>query len=384
MKACGIVAEYNPLHTGHVYQMNKARQISQADCIIVVMSGNFVQRGEPAVIDKYARTSAALKAGADIVVLTLNTMKAASICFGAETDNADCLAKISRTIISESPEYKAILNKALAEGLSYPAARQTALLEYLPECKDIITGSNNILAIEYIKAILYNNLNMTYYPVLREGAGYNDDTDTAEYASAFGIRKMLMSDEHDRLKTYLTAGMYEEISNSKSCPLFLDDFSNIFNHKMLFIKQICNINNTDFADRLAEYEDISPDIANRFAGTFTGSDTITEFAMKVKSKNIVYSRICRCIMHIILEIRKSMSDSYNNIPYIRLLGFNKTGQQYLGSIKKELDVPFITKAADYKKELIFDLACSDIYAQAVYEKYGYVMKNELQQNIIRI
>ena len=364
MKACGIVAEYNPLHTGHVYQMNKAKQISQADCIIVVMSGNFVQRGEPAVIDKYARTSAALKAGADIVVelpvyyalssaenfakgavLTLNTMKAASICFGAETDNADCLAKISRTIISESHEYKAILNKALAEGLSYPAARQTALLEYLPECKDIITGSNNILAIEYIKAILYNNLNMTYYPVLREGAGYNDDTDTAEYASAFGIRKMLMSDEHDRLKTYLTAGMYEEISNSKNCPLFPDDFSNIFNYKMLFLKQQCNINHTDFAEKLAEYEDISPDIANRFV---------------------------------------AMSDSYNNIPYIRLLGFNKTGQQYLGSIKKELDVPFITKAADYKNELIFDLACSDIYAQAVYEKYGYVMKNELQQNIIRI
>ncbi len=403
MKACGIVAEYNPLHTGHVYQMNKARQISQADCIIVVMSGNFVQRGEPAVIDKYARTRAALKAGADIVielpvyyalssaenfargaVLTLNEMKAASICFGAETDNADRLAKISHAIISESPEYKAILNKALAEGLSYPAARQTALLEYLPECKDIISGSNNILAIEYIKAILGNNLNMTYYPVLREGAGYNDDTDNAEFASAFGIRKMLMSDEHDRLKTYLTPVMYEEISNSKNCPLFPDDFSNIFNHKMLFLKQQCNINHTDFAEKLAEYEDITAELANRFAAAFTGRDNIAEFAMKVKSKNIVYSRICRCIMHIILEIRKSMSDLYNNIPYIRLLGFNKTGQQYLGSIKKELDVPFITKAADYKNELIFDLACSDIYTQAVYEKYGYVMKNELQQNIIRI
>lgn len=403
MKACGIVAEYNPLHTGHVYQMNKARQISQADCIIVVMSGNFVQRGEPAVIDKYARTRAALKAGADIVVelpvyyalssaenfargavLTLNEMKAASICFGAETDNADRLAKISHAIISESPEYKAILNKALAEGLSYPAARQTALLEYLPECKDIISGSNNILAIEYIKAILGNNLNMTYYPVLREGAGYNDDTDNAEFASAFGIRKMLMSDEHDRLKTYLTPVMYEEISNSKNCPLFPDDFSNIFNHKMLFLKQQCNINHTDFAEKLAEYEDITAELANRFAAAFTGRDNIAEFAMKVKSKNIVYSRICRCIMHIILEIRKSMSDFYNNIPYIRLLGFNKTGQLYLGSIKKELDVPFITKAADYKNELSFDLACSDIYTQAVYEKYGYVMKNELQQNIIRI
>ena len=403
MKACGIVAEYNPLHTGHVYQMNKARQISQADCIIVVMSGNFVQRGEPAVIDKYARTRAALKAGADIVielpvyyalssaenfargaVLTLNEMKAASICFGAETDNADRLAKISHAIISESPEYKAILNKALVEGLSYPAARQTALLEYLPECKDIISGSNNILAIEYIKAILGNNLNMTYYPVLREGAGYNDDTDNAEFASAFGIRKMLMSDEHDRLKTYLTPVMYEEISNSKNCPLFPDDFSNIFNHKMLFLKQQCNINHTDFAEKLAEYEDITAELANRFAAAFTGRDNITEFAMKIKSKNIVYSRICRCIMHIILEIRKSMSDLYNNIPYIRLLGFNKTGQQYLGSIKKELDVSFITKAADYKNELIFDLACSDIYTQAVYEKYGYVMKNELQQNIIRI
>lgn len=403
MKACGIVAEYNPLHTGHVYQMNKARQISQADCIIVVMSGNFVQRGEPAVIDKYARTRAALKAGADIVielpvyyalssaenfargaVLTLNEMKAASICFGAETDNADRLAKISHAIISESPEYKAILNKALAKGLSYPAARQTALLEYLPECKDIISGSNNILAIEYIKSILGNNLNMTYYPVLREGAGYNDDTDNAEFASAFGIRKMLMSDEHDRLKTYLTPVMYEEISNSKNCPLFPDDFSNIFNHKMLFLKQQCNINHTDFAEKLAEYEDITAELANRFAAAFTGRDNIAEFAMKVKSKNIVYSRICRCIMHIILEIRKSMSDFYNNIPYIRLLGFNKTGQLYLGSIKKELDVPFITKAADYKNELSFDLACSDIYTQAVYEKYGYVMKNELQQNIIRI
>lgn len=403
MKACGIVAEYNPLHTGHVYQMNKARQISQADCIIVVMSGNFVQRGEPAVIDKYARTRAALKAGADIVVelpvyyalssaenfakgavLTLNEMKAASICFGAETDNADRLAKISRTIISESPEYKAILNKALAGGLSYPAARQTALLEYLPECKEIITGSNNILAIEYIKSILGNNLNMTYYPVLREGAGYNDDTDNAEFASAFGIRKMLMSDEHNRLKTYLTPVMYEEISNSKNCPLFPDDFSNIFNHKMLFLKQQCNINHTDFAEKLAEYEDITAELANRFAAAFTGRDNITKFAMNVKSKNIVYSRICRCIMHIILEIKKTMSDLYNNIPYIRLLGFNKTGQQYLGSIKKELDVPFITKAADYKNELIFDLACSDIYTQAVYEKYGYVIKNELQQNIIRI
>ena len=119
---------------------------------------------------------------------------------------------------------------------------------------------------------------------------------------------MLMSDEHDKLKTYLTAGMYEEISNSKICPLFPDDFSNIFNHKMLFIKQICNINNTDFAEKLAEYEDISQDIANRFVAAFTGRDNITEFAMKVKSKNIVYSRICRCIMHIILEIRKSRSE----------------------------------------------------------------------------
>ncbi len=403
MKACGIVAEYNPLHTGHVYQMNKARQISKADCIIVVISGNFVQRGEPAVIDKYARTRAALKAGADIVVelpvfyalssaenfakgavLTLSKMKASSICFGAETDNTDSLSQISQTIVSEFPEYKAVLNKALAGGLSYPVARQTALLEYLPECKDIIAGSNNILAIEYIKTILANNLNMTYYPVLREGAGYNDDTDNAEFASAFGIRKMLMSGEYDKLKTYLTYDMFEEISHSKNCPLISDDFSDIFNHKMLFLKQTCNINNTDFADKLAEYEDISPDIANRFAGAFTGRETITEYAMKVKSKNIVYSRICRCIMHIILEIRKPMSDLYNNIPYIRLLGFNKTGQQYLGSIKKELDVPFITKAADYKNELSFDLACSDIYAQAVYEKSGYVMKNELQQNIIRI
>ena len=195
---------------------------------------------------------------------------------------------------------------------------------------------------------------------------------------------MLMSDEADKLKTYLTSDMLEEINNSKNCPVFLDDFSSIFNHKMLFLKQQCNINHTDFSEKLSEYEDIRPDLANRFTAVFTGRDTISEFAMKVKSKNIVYSRICRCIMHIILEIKKTMSDLYNDIPYIRLLGFNKTGQQYLGSIKKELDVPFITKTADYKNELSFELACSDMYSQAVFEKYGYLMKNELQQNIIRI
>lgn len=403
MKACGIAAEYNPLHTGHVYQMNKAREVSDADCIIVVMSGNFVQRGEPAVIDKYARAKAALMAGADIVVelpvyyalssaenfakgavLTLNELKASSICFGAETDNADMLADISRTIISEAPVYKEILGKALADGYSYPAARQAALSVCLPDCKDIIAGSNNILAIEYIKAILGNNLNMTYYPVLREGAGYNDASCSLQYASAFGIRKMLMSGDTDNFKKYLTPAMIEEIGHSQSCPVFTDDFSSIFNHKMLFLKQTCAINHTDFADRLAEYEDISYDLAKRFAGTFTGKDSISEFALRIKMKNIVYSRICRCIMHIILEIKKSMSDFFNNTPYIRLLGFNRTGQQYLGSIKKELNVPLITKTAVYKSELSFDLACSDIYSQAVYEKYGYVMKNELQQNIIRM
>lgn len=403
MKACGIVAEYNPLHTGHVYQMNKARQRSQADCIIVVMSGNFVQRGEPAVIDKYARTKAALEAGADIVVelpvfyalssaenfargavLTLNKLKASAICFGAETDNADLLSKISSTLISESPEYKTVLNKALANGSSYPAARQAALSECIPECKDIIAGSNNILAIEYIKAILGNKIDMSIYPVLREGAGYNDYTDNARYASALGIREMLLTGNQDKAENYLTGSMLKEIESSHNCPVTLNDFSSIFNHKMLYIRQMCIINNTEFADKLMEYEDISRDLANRFANTFTGKESISGFADRIKSKNIVYSRICRCIMHIILEIKKPIAVKYEHIPYIRLLGFNKTGQQYLGSIKKKLDVPLITRTADYKSELSFDLSCSDIYAQAVYEKFGYTMKNELQQNIILI
>lgn len=402
MKACGIVAEYNPLHTGHVYQMNEARQRSQADCIIVVMSGNYVQRGEPAVIDKYARTRAALEAGADIVVelpvfyalssaenfargavLTLNELKASAICFGAETDNTDLLSKISRTLISESPEYKEILSKTLADGSSYPVARQTALSECIPECRDIISGSNNILAIEYIKAIFSNKLNMSYYPVRREGAGYNDCTDSARYASALGIREMLTTGNQDKAKNYLTGAMLKEIEVSHNFPVTLDDFSSIFNHKMLYIRQMCLMNNTDFADKLTEYEDISSNLANRFVNTFTGKESVSELATRIKSKNIVYSRICRCIMHIILEIKKPLAIKYEHIPYVRLLGFNKTGQQYLGSIKKELDVPFITKAADYKRELAFDLACSDMYSQVVYEKSGYTMKNELSQNIIR-
>ena len=206
------------------------------------------------------------------------------------------------------------------------------------------------------------------------------------YGAAYTLQEIMTVKSDDvvgRIKTYeaiIKGGNIPESGIPESFKVLLKELQSLALNVQVLDKDYNPVRLLDNA----EYEDISPDIANRFAGTFTGSDTITEFAMKVKSKNIVYSRICRCIMHIILEIRKFMSDSYNNIPYIRLLGFNKTGQQYLGSIKKELDVPFITKAADYKKELIFDLACSDIYAQSVYEKYGYVMKNELQQNIIRI
>lgn len=405
MKACGIVAEYNPLHSGHVYQINMAKHLSGADCIIVVMSGNFVQRGEPSVIDKYARTRAALMSGADIVielpvfyalssaenfargaVLTLNALKTDSICFGAETDNPDTLTRISEAIISETAEYKTVLNKELAQGASFPAARQAALLECIPESKDIIAGSNNILALEYIKTILKNNLSIRYFPVLRQGAGYNDESDLAEHASAFGIRKMLISGDYSKAKAFLTPDMYNEIINSCNCPIFLDDFSNIFNHKMLSLKQACALNNISFAEKLAEYEDLSPDIAKRFANTFTGRCCISEFAMKIKTKNIVYSRICRCIMHIILEITKKQSEIYNinAVPYIRLLGFNKTGQEYLSFVKKDLTVPLITKTADYKELLAFDLACSDIYSQVIYEKFGTELRNEVLQGVIRV
>lgn len=244
MKVTGIIAEYNPFHNGHKYHIEKAKELTGADYVIVVMSGNFTQRGIPAFTDKYTRTRMALSCGADLV-LELPLYYAAgsaeyfatgavslldrlgvvdSLCFGSECGNIDALMHVASVLYNEPDSYKKLLQDALKSGQNYPAARHNALLQYLsmqPSERDAVNGNaidcdtvacaaitdvtdyeqilsspNNILGIEYCKALLKLNSSITPYTIRREGGGYNDDTLSAVNSSALAIRTALSSKDN--------------------------------------------------------------------------------------------------------------------------------------------------------------------------------------------
>ena len=211
MKAVGLVTEYNPFHNGHLYHLNKAMELTGADISVAVMSGDFVQRGEPAVLDKYVRASMALNSGVNLVVelpvnyavssaesfasgalKVLNYIKADSIAFGSESGDIERLSKLAHVLCDNEDTLYREISKYTANGISYAAARQK-VVEKLTD-KDtaaILTSSNNILAVEYLKAIIKNNYAIKPYTIKRQGDSYNDTDIRSEYASATALRENL-------------------------------------------------------------------------------------------------------------------------------------------------------------------------------------------------
>ncbi|WP_455718849.1 tRNA(Met) cytidine acetate ligase, partial [Anaerosporobacter sp.] len=216
MQVVGLITEYNPFHNGHAYHIQKAKEITNADYVIVIMSGNYVQRGTPAIIDKYSRTLMALNNGADIVIelpviyatASAETFAAGairilhdlgivnSICFGSECGDLTLLSSIAKALCIESEEFRDTLLKYLRQGLSYPMARKHALLNTIElsnytnqQIEQVIESSNNILGVEYLKALYRLSSNIVPYTILREGSGYNDLTLDTTFSSASALRK---------------------------------------------------------------------------------------------------------------------------------------------------------------------------------------------------
>lgn len=210
MNITAIISEYNPLHKGHLYHIETARKETNADFMIAIMSGNFVQRGTPAIVDKYIRAEAALKSGIDLV-LELPVMYATAsaeyfalggvsladtlgcvthLSFGSECGNAEKMMETATLLLDEPEEMKAPLKEALKEGLSFPAARAKAVKTIRPELADILEEPNNILGIEYCKAILKRKSRIQPHTICRRGQGYHSETTDESFASATGIRKL--------------------------------------------------------------------------------------------------------------------------------------------------------------------------------------------------
>ena len=416
MKAVGLVTEYNPFHNGHLYHLNKAMELTGADISVAVMSGDFVQRGEPAVLDKYTRASMALNSGVNLVVelpvnyavssaesfaggalKVLDYIKADSIAFGSESGDIERLSKLAHILCdNEDTLYKEI-SKYTANGISYAAARQK-VVEKLTD-KDtaaMLTSSNNILAVEYLKAIKKNNYAIKPYTVQRQGDSYNDTDIRSEYASATALRGNLKT---DNISKYIPvkAGL---ILSSNTNYIYPDDITEALFTRLLDILFASSYDKNVFIENVMQYPDVSKEIAGRLyksaldmitrtvprmsESKYDGAFSFGSLCEHIKTKEVPLSRIKRALVRITLGLDKKHMEKYSNAPYIRVLGFDKKGQEYLSYIRKTVEVPLITKTADYKEMLLDDIHAANIYNMIAAGKYGVKELGDFVRGPVRV
>lgn len=411
MKVCGIIAEYNPFHNGHKYQLNMAKQITGADYVVIVLSGNFTQRGSVAIMDKYTRSQAALLCGADLVI-ELPLYYAAgsaeyfsngaislldklgvvdSICFGSESGNIEAMTNIAEFLIHEPDSFKELLTEYLKDGLTYPQARSLALCNHFPdnpEYQQILTTPNNILGIEYIKAIKKRNSKIVPYTNLRVGSDYHDKRLQQNNSSAIAIRHSLESKNDINLVTdQMPEETYTLLQDhfQKDFPLFPDSVSSILYYKLI----------TESHKGYTEYVDVSPDISDRIKNHLSQYENFTQFSDLLKSKDVTYSRISRCLVHILLNIKKESLKKYiadDYIPYARMLGFKHEARPLLNAIKNNSSIPLLSKLADAAKILDAnglemlkeDITASHIYDSLIAEKFNCRIQNEYIRKIVKL
>ena len=416
MKAVGLVTEYNPFHNGHLYHLNKAMELTGAEISVAVMSGDVVQRGEPAVLDKYTRASMALNSGVNLVIelpvnyavssaesfaagalKVLDYIKADSIAFGSESGDIERLSKLAYILCdNEDMLYKEI-SKCTANGISYAAARQKTV-EKLTD-KDtaaILTSSNNILAVEYLKAIIKNNYAIKPYTIKRQGDSYNDTDIMSDYASATALRGNLKA---DNISKYIPvkAGL---ILSSNTNYIYPDDITEALFTRLLDILFASSYDKNVFIENVMKYPDVNKEIAGRLYKSAmdmitrtvphgAGSKDNEAFSFgslceHIKTKEVPLSRIKRALVRITLGLDKKHMEKYSNEPYIRVLGFDKKGQEYLSYIRKTVEVPLITKTADYKEMLLDDIHAANIYNMIAAGKYGVKELGDYVKNPIRV
>ncbi|MBC2855919.1 MAG: nucleotidyltransferase [Cetobacterium sp.] len=352
MNATGIIVEYNPFHNGHKYHLDKAK--SNGDLVIAVMSGDFVQRGEVAIINRWKRAEMALENGVDIVVELpvfystqsaeifargaigiLDKLAVKNIVFGSETANLETLEAISS--IEENNEFSELLKKFLDNGDSYPTAYSKSL--------DIISGSNlklnsnDILGLEYIKAIKYWKSNIIPVPIKREKAGYHSTLAVENIASATGIRKFIK--ENCEFEKFVPEFSYSIIrkEQDKNSTTYMENFYPLIKYIILRDKM-----------ELKNIQDMEVGFENRLFESALKSDSYLEFFDSIISKRMTIGRTQRILIHTLLGITKSMTEEVKQeVPYIRIMGFNSKGREYLKSINS--DVPILTSLKNIKKNL---------------------------------
>lgn len=409
MRTVGIIAEYDPFHSGHAFQLEKAREASGADYVVAAMSPDFLQRGEPALFDKWVRARMALEAGADLV-LELPVRCAAgsaeffaeggvslfhelgcvdALSFGCEAaDRFGLLEQAARFLAAPEPEeYQALLREKLRAGISFPKARAEALAQVLgsEEIPDLLREPNNILAVEYRKAMIRLGSCMDVIPVRRLGAYHagaeaasahlpvsSSGIDTPGYASASAIRAALLSNGMclpEEWKRQLPASslqlLEEELQNRR---FVLGSDLDLPLHKVLLERQ----------EELETFTDIDEDLANRIRSLLNRYTGFYQFASLVHSKQYTLARIRRALLHVLLGIRKKEK---NSISCARVLGFRKTAQPLLHRIRNSSSVPLSTSLpfSEIPKE---DVDAAHLWEMLLTNRTKQPLRHEQQRPLI--
>ncbi len=360
MQAIGIVAEYNPFHNGHQYHIAQARSMhpsKDTDGVIAVMSGNFTQRGEAAIFDKWTRAEMALYGGADLVLelptafatrsagyfasSAVQILAATGIVHhlscGVESDNPAQLEALAAYLADEPQEYQTALQDQLKEGVSFPRARQNALAQLQITGADQLQLPNNILAFHYLQAIQQHQLNMKPLFVSRRG-NYNDDTIPSSgrsYASASAIRKLLQSHD-DGWQAQVPEPVQNIIQRQIQKgyrPMTMDIFEPI----------IFSLLRRSTPEQLTELLEINEGLEHRIYEAAHQTDTLEDLCIAIKSKRYTYTRVQRSLCHLLLNMTRDMD--WTEPQYIRVLGFNSTGQKLLKAMKKTAQLPIIMRPA---------------------------------------
>lgn len=360
MKITGVVAEYNPFHMGHEYQLKKAREQSSCDCLAVVMSGNYVQRGEPAIIDKFKRAEAAIYGGADIVIelpmpfscqnaemfanaaiSELKKLPVNTLSFGCESTDTELLKDIASLQLNEN--FKILIKEEIKKGCSYPKSLSNVINSSLGEQAFIAASSpNNVLAIEYIKSIIRNNLNWDFVPIKRMGKNHNDTSSTGYYDSASAIRKVILNSCTNNIDSVPVKSleMLNEFYNEQNDFNFLNKYFELLCYKIIELGP----------EGLNDIYEVNEGLNNKIYTNVFKYNLIDDFIMSLKSKRYTYSKLRRMLLNILLgitcnDIKYFMSTNCN---YIKVLAFNDTGRQIIKNAKNNGTV-VINRYSDYKK-----------------------------------
>lgn len=362
MKICGIIVEYNPLHNGHLYHLQETKKLSQCDLLIAIMSGNYTQRGDVALLNKTIRTKLALMAGVDVVIelpyiyavghadlfsfgaiSLLNYLGVQEIVFGSEANNLKLLTKIAKII--DTPQFNDLVKSYLDEGLSYPESTSLAINNLMKEKVNCLP--NDILAIQYIRQAQRINKNITLKSIKRVGNNYHDIVITDNKTSATSIRHALENKKD--ISKVVPEYTYEAIKNATLH--FWHQYFPYLKYQILSLKE-----------NLSLIHDVNEGIENAIINNITKYHDFNSFVSSLISKRYTKGRIQRILTHILNHVTKEEFNKHKEMMYIRILGFKKEKSHLIQNLKKHCTIPIITNINKNNYPYVkLDLKVSDVY-----------------------